>query len=322
MEHMSRSYAAVFNDMDVPRGRFAKPPRKVTRINFWPMLADELTNGIVQCVESRERLALFHTTSANDITNISFDIHKDMWYRMVLWSAYRFFSTMGEMFLIDDISNYVAPDLVENGRWKLYCRTWDIRDAAKIKLIGPFLPALFSFHLENWTAMLSLGIHKGFDRHNARGTLTAMPFLKKILVGAMEIARFAVVLSLPICEYRTPMGLPEDEIGNAIRLCCAQMQANRLEPTEITNDAEGKSNDGSAEELYYRALHEIVKTAREHCRVQEDTPPTIQLNTGDSRYRQQRMWRNDPIRVPRSRLSNCKALERFRRDLGRGSIFL
>nr|Q05099.1 RecName: Full=Uncharacterized 40.6 kDa protein [Marek's disease herpesvirus strain GA]pir/D48552/ orf US1053 - infectious laryngotracheitis virus [Gallid alphaherpesvirus 1]AAB59893.1 unknown protein [Gallid alphaherpesvirus 1] len=345
---MSRVNATMFDDMDIPRGRFGKPPRKITNVNFWHVVVDEFTEGIVQCMEARERLGLLCTISTNEGSITSFDIHKDMWCQMVIWSAYRFFAIMDKMFSIETITNFTETDVTETGQWRIFYRTWDVRDALKMKQVGPFLPALFSFHLENWTTMLSIGINKGYDRHNTRNMFMTIQSARNVLSGAIEVARYAVVLALPVCEYRTPLGLPDDSIGNAIKTCCTQMQANRLTETGISKDSGHKINDSSEEELYYRTIHDLIKPNREHCiscniENSMDIDPTIhhrssnvitlqgtstypfgrrpmsRMDVGGLMYQHPYICRNLHLRPPRSRLMNSKILQTFRQSFNRSN---
>ncbi|AAG45812.1 MDV1 SORF3 [Meleagrid alphaherpesvirus 1] len=262
---MTRAGAIIFDNLDIPRGRFGQPRGKINDFNYWTLLTDELTCGIIQCMESRERIALVHSATYD---HGQFDIQKDMWCQIVLWSAYRFLSTLERSFSIKSVLEFGDTNVNGSANFAINCTPWDLRDSPKMKMFGTLLPALFSFHLENWTTMLSIGASKGYSQCNLRQIFMRNPSFKNVIIASLEVARSAIVLTIPICEYRTPPGLPDDYIGNAIKLCCARMQHLRLEhPGQCIDQM---CSDPSEEEMYYRYVQRLVTSGNKYSESSEN----------------------------------------------------
>ncbi|ABS19579.1 SORF3 [anatid alphaherpesvirus 1] len=247
MAETNRLFAAAFNGIDTPRGRFWNPRMREDALVFWPRFVDEIVHGIKQCAEARERLASI--CISEPACGDNYDPNIDMWAQITLWSVYHLCEAISKRFSVDELALLGHRDLSCGGPWKFVFNEWDFRDSGKLRLVGPGLMAMFTAHMENWTAGLSTA--PDMATMSVSTPCERMPTLitKVAMLCALEVARFIAVLVLPISDYRVPPGLPDDDAGRALRVCCATMQQRRLLGPELEPDAR---LDG--EELYYRAL--------------------------------------------------------------------
>ncbi|AID52794.1 protein SORF3 [Falconid herpesvirus 1] len=260
---MDRLLSTAFDEKDVPHGRFWRPPYKTNEITFWPILAEDIVRGVAQCTEARERLASskHHNPNDDDGGRMSKQ-YMEMWARMAILSAYRLYTAIEDILPIEEIIDTADSDLTGGGVWQMTYHEWDVRDAAKISSAGPSIMALFSTHMETWTAGLRSADRLGECGEYKHNMQISAPVVKNALLGALEVARYVVVLALPICNYQVPPGMEDDRAGRAIRNCCGRLQRRMI--SGYTRDP-GEYLD--AEETYYRAMVRIVTFER------AETPP-------------------------------------------------
>ncbi|SCO83630.1 protein SORF3 [Spheniscid alphaherpesvirus 1] len=250
---MDRIFIGTFSGLDIPRGRFWQPKTSSYNIMFWSNLIDDMLNAARQCSEARERIASIKIGERPE--DCPHDPYLDIWAQAAIWAVYRVCKEIDDRFSVEELSTLAKEGLTAGDQWKLFPHKWDFRDVAKMPLLGSSILLLFTCNLEICTAGLIEARRYDVMWKGGNGGIVSTT-AKHAVLSVLEVARFVLALTLPLCDHRIPPGIPHDDNpGRAIRLCASMMQQNLISRDD--EDPPDAQLDG--EEQYFRSLFALTE---------------------------------------------------------------